>query len=124
MVAPRSVEKGRGGAPSTRVKILLQALVRTVVKQPMKSMGDAKIHSQPVGGVLTLKQVDTRESCVRREWRERALASQLEQPILRGLHPMHKRPTSQQFWEDCLPVVWTHVAAVLARLLLMRLEPR
>lgn len=33
MVAPRSVEKGRGGAPSTRVKILLQALVRTVVKQ-------------------------------------------------------------------------------------------
>lgn len=33
MVAPRSVQKGGGGAPSTRAEIALQPVVRTVGKQ-------------------------------------------------------------------------------------------
>lgn len=86
MVAPRSVEKGRGGAPSTSQDSSAgpgeDCGEAVVPLQPMKSMGDAKIHSQPVGGVLTLKQVDARESCVRHEWRLRAPASRDGGPLL------------------------------------------
>lgn len=62
----------------------------------MRSTGHAEIHSQPMREVLMPEQVDARESCdpvedpngerapASRD-RERALASKLEQPNLRGL---------------------------------------
>lgn len=60
--------------------------------------GAAEIHSQPVGKVFTLEQGDARESCglVGDPNRKRGpasrdrenLASKLEKPILKRLHPM------------------------------------
>lgn len=91
--------KRRGGSAP------LQAVVGTMVKQDaplqlMRSTENTEIHSQPVREVHTPEQVDARESCdpegdpngergpLLPQIEERALASKLEQPILKGLHPM------------------------------------
>lgn len=119
MAAPRSVEKGGGGCP------LAAHEVYGGCRDPLAASGRSS---------LTLEHMDARKSCylvgdpngkertpASRD-RKKALAFQLQQSILRELHSTNKWPTSQQFWEDCLPVGGTLVAAVLARLLLMRLD--